>query len=324
MSFWKERRVLVTGATGLLGVWLVRALQDRKAWVVALVRDRVWQSDFFLGGLLEKTDCVYGELTDGYVVERALNEYGIQTVFHLGAQAIVGVANRNPLSTFESNVRGTWTVLESARRCPTVKGIVAASSDKAYGDHSTLPYTEDTPLVGRYPYDASKSCADLVALSYAASFDMPLCVTRCGNIIGGGDLNFSRLVPGTIRSVLRNENPIVRSDGTFVRDYIHASDVTSAYIQLAERVGESAVRGRAFNVSNEQPRSVLQIVNRILELMDRPDLKPTILNEANHEIREQYLSSRRIREVVGWKPSYSLDEGLQESIVWYRRHLLTV
>lgn len=321
MTFWRDRRVLVTGASGLLGSWLARELVERKAAVVALVRDYVWQSDFFASGLDRRVDCVHGELIDSYLMERSLNEYGVQTVFHLGAQAIVGVANRNPVSTFESNIRGTWTLLECVRQCPTVQEVVVASSDKAYGDLETLPYTEEMPLRGTYPYDASKSCADLIALSYAKTFGLPVSVTRCGNIVGGGDLNYNRLVPGTIRSVLSGESPIIRSDGKYVRDYIYVKDVVDAYLSLAERASSEGVRGRAFNFSNEDPKSVLEIVDRILVHMDRKDLRPKILNEAVHEIRKQYLSARLARETLGWRPRYSLDEGLLETIGWYRKHL---
>ena len=321
MTFWPDRRVLVTGASGLLGSWLVRELLERQASVVALVRDDVWKAEFFASGLAGRVDCVRGELIDSYLLGRALNEYAVQTVFHLGAQAIVGVANRNPVSTFESNIRGTWTLLESVRHSPTVQEVVVASSDKAYGDQETLPYTEDMPLQGTFPYDASKSCADLIALSYAKTFGLPVSVTRCGNIVGGGDLNYNRLVPGTIRSVLRGGSPVIRSDGHYVRDYIYVKDVVDAYLRLAEKAASEDVRGRAFNLSNEDPRSVIDVVDRILALMDRKDLRPTILNEAVYEIRKQYLSARRARETLGWRPRYSLDEGLRETIGWYREHL---
>lgn len=321
MTYWMDRRVLVTGASGLLGSWLVRDLVRRGTFVLALVRDRVWQSALLSSGLSEKIDIIHGDLSDASLVERALNEYDAETVFHLGAQALVGVANRNPLSTFESNVRGTWILLECVRRCRTVKQVIVASSDKAYGDQAALPYTEEMPLRGLYPYDASKSCADLIATSYAKTFGVPVSITRCGNIIGGGDLNYSRLVPGTIRSVLRGEAPIIRSDGRYVRDYIYVEDVVAGYLQLAEAMSREDLRGRAFNFSCEDPKSVAEVVDRILTLMERTDLKPRVLNEATHEIRQQYLSSRLARETFGWEPRYPFEEGLRETIAWYRRHL---
>lgn len=316
---WQDRRVLVTGCTGFLGSWLTEALLGRRADVIGLVRDQVPQSLLVRSGIIRRINMVQGDLTDSALLERALNEYEVEVVFHLAAQTIVPIANANPVSTFESNIRGTWTLLEACRRVPCVKAIVVASSDKAYGSHDSLPYEEDFPLRGEHPYDVSKSCADLIARAYFRTYGLPVCVTRCGNLYGGGDLNFNRIVPGTIRSVLRNQRPIIRSDGTFIRDYFYVRDCVQAYIHLAEKMlQERSIHGEAFNFSNEIRLSVLELAQRILDLMGRTDLEPIVLNEVRSEIRHQYLSARKAREVLGWSPRYSMDEGLRETIEWYR------
>lgn len=322
-KFWRFRNVLVTGCTGLLGGWVVEELLARGARVVGLIRDWVPHSRTLTEDLLAKLIVVRGSVEEEAVVERAVNEYEIDTVFHLAAQTIVTIATRNPASTFESNIRGTWTVLEAARRCPTVKGIVIASSDKAYGAQETLPYEEISPLLGRFPYDVSKACADLLAQAYAATYGLPVVVTRCGNFFGGGDLNFSRIVPGTIHSVLQGKPPQIRSDGTYVRDYLYVRDAALACLLLAEGLRERPLAGEAFNFSYEQPLTARELVGRILKLMEREDLEPVILNEAEHEIPRQYLSSRKAREVLGWRPAFNLDEGLQETIAWYRKFFET-
>lgn len=320
-SFWQDRPTLVTGASGLLGGWLTRALVGAGAQVVCLLRDWVPQSDLVRSGLFRRVTGVRGDVRDQSLIERTLGEYEIDTVFHLAAQTIVGVANRNPVSTFESNIGGTWSLLEACRRSPAVRAIVVASSDKAYGDHAQLPYDESTPLQGRHPYDASKSCADLIAQSYAVTFDLPVAVTRCGNLYGGGDLNWNRLVPGTIRSVLRGERPVIRSDGTLIRDYFYVEDGAGAYLLLAEKLrNDSALRGEAFNFSNELQLTVLDMTRRLLNVM-HSSLEPVILNEVEHEIRHQYLSATKARRRLGWSPSLSLEEGLTRTVEWYREFL---
>ena len=320
-QFWQDRPVFVTGATGLLGGWLVNRLQKAGADVVCLVRDWVPQSELVRSGLLDKVKVVRGDVSDQSTLERALGEYEIDTVLHLAAQTIVGIANRNPVSTFETNISGTWSLLEACRRSPLVKQIVVASSDKAYGDHDKLPYDEDASLIGRHPYDVSKSCADLIAQSYAKTYDLPVAITRCGNLYGGGDLNWNRIVPGTIRSVIRSQRPVIRSDGKFVRDYFYAEDGAAANMLLAEKLATNpALKGRAFNFSNETEVTVLALVERILKHMDS-NLEPDIRNEATNEIRHQYLKAARAREVLGWHPLFSLDEGLQQTIAWYRDFL---
>lgn len=319
MSFWSGRPVFVTGGGGLLGSWMTEELVTRGADVVCLLRDWVPESRLRTEGILDRVTVIRGELEDRDLLVRALNEYEIETVLHLGAQTIVGTAARSPLSTFEANVRGTWNLLEACRECPRLIGrIVVASSDKAYGEHEVLPYTEEAPLQGRFPYDVSKSCADLITFSYWHTYRLPVAVTRCGNLFGGGDLNFNRLVPGTIRSVLQRQPPVIRSDGSFVRDYFYVRDAVGAYLQLAERMDDPAFHGQAFNFGTETPLSVLQMVAAILERMGRPELEPRILNEATHEIPRQYLDCAKARRMMGWRPAFALADGLDESIAWYR------
>jgi CDP-glucose 4,6-dehydratase len=321
--FWLDRPVLVTGATGLLGSWLTRALLDRGAFVVGLIRDWTPESELFRNGaLVSGLNVVRGDLRDQETLERVLGEYEVNTVFHLAAQTIVGIANRNPVSTFESNIRGTWSLLEAARRSPLVRQIVVASSDKAYGTHEQLPYSENAPLQGRHPYDVSKSCADLIAQSYAVTFGLPVCVTRCGNLYGGGDLNWNRLVPGTIRSALRGERPVIRSDGSYIRDYFYVEDGALCYLTLAEQMAaRPELHGEAFNFSNEIQVTVLELARRILSLAGADDLELDVRAEARHEIPHQYLDATKAREALGWRPAFGLDEGLTRTIQWYRDFL---
>jgi len=320
-NFWLDRPTFVTGATGLVGGWLVRRLVDAGADVVCLVRDWVPQSELARSGVIEQVKVVRGDVRNQAMLERALGEYEIDTVIHLAAQTIVTIANRNPVSTWETNVQGTWALLEACRRTPTLKQIVMASSDKAYGDHDNLPYDEETPLRGRHPYDASKSCSDLISQAYAVSYGLPVVVTRCGNFYGGGDLNWNRIVPGTIRSVLRGRRPIIRSDGEYVRDYFYVEDGAAAYMMLAERLSQDPkLAGRAFNFSNETQVTVIEMANKILALMGS-ELEPDVRNEAANEIRRQYLSAARARQELSWQPLFTLDEGLRRTIDWYQTFL---
>ncbi|HEY0376108.1 MAG TPA: GDP-mannose 4,6-dehydratase [Pyrinomonadaceae bacterium] len=322
-EFWQDRPVFVTGATGLVGGWLVRRLVASGADVVCLVRDWVPQSELIRSGAIESVKVVRGDVRDQAEMERALGEYEIDTVIHLAAQTIVGIANRNPVSTFEANIAGTWALLEACRRSPVVKQIVLASSDKAYGDHEKLPYDEETPLQGRHPYDVSKSCADLIAQSYAVTYGLPVVSTRCGNFYGGGDLNWNRIVPGTIRSVMRGKPPVIRSDGQFVRDYFYVEDGAAAYTLLAEQLAQNrSLGGQAFNFSNEIQVTVVELVERVLKLMNS-DLVPEIRNEATNEIRHQYLSAEKARRELSWRPLFTLDEGLRRTISWYEEFLKT-
>ena len=320
-GFWQDRPVFVTGATGLLGGWLVRRLVELGADVICLVRDWVPQSELARSGLIEHVKVVRGDVRDQAALERALGEYEIETVAHLAAQTIVGIAERNPVSTFATNIGGTWSLLEACRRSPKVKQIVLASSDKAYGDHEQLPYDEHMPLQGRHPYDVSKSCADLIAQAYAATYGLPVVITRCGNFYGGGDLNWNRIVPGTIRSVLRGKQPVIRSDGQYVRDYFYVEDAAAACTLLVEQSAQTpGLAGEAFNFSNETHMTVLELVKRILALMGS-QLQPEVLNEATNEIRCQYLSAAKARKMLGWQPLFTLDEGLGRTIDWYKNFL---
>ena len=319
--FWQDRPTLVTGATGLLGGWLVQRLLEQGAEVVCLVRDWVPQSELISRGLLDRVKVARGEVQDQGLLERVLGEYEIDTVFHLAAQTIVGIANRNPVSTFASNIGGTWAILEACRRSPAVRQIVLASSDKAYGEHTSEPYKEDHPLQGRHPYDVSKSCADLIAQSYAVTYGLPVAVTRCGNFFGGGDLNWNRLVPGTIRSVLRGQQPVIRSDGHYVRDYFYIEDAAAAYMLLAEKLAaDPELRGQAFNFAHDITLTVLELVQRILALMGS-NLAPEVRNEASNEILYQHLDASKARKALQWTPLFSLDTAMQKTIAWYEKLL---
>jgi CDP-glucose 4,6-dehydratase len=319
--FWLDRPVLVTGATGLVGGALVRRLLEARASVVCLIRDWVPHCELVRSGDIHHVTCVRGDICDQATLERVIGEYETRSVFHLAAQTIVGIANRNPVSTFESNIAGTWRLLEACRRSPSVKEIVVASSDKAYGDQEKLPYDESTPLEGRHPYDVSKSCADLISTAYANTYKLPVAITRCGNFYGPGDLNWNRIVPGTIRSILRNERPVIRSDGQFIRDYFYVEDGAAAYMLLAEKLaGGAAKPGEAFNFSNEIQVTVLDLVRRILTLMESP-LLPDVRNEATHEIRHQYLSAAKAKAQLGWSPLFNLEQGLDRTIRWYKDFL---
>jgi CDP-glucose 4,6-dehydratase len=317
-NFWQDRPTFVTGGTGLVGSWLIQRLVEAGADVVCLVRDWVPQSELVRAGYIEKVKVVRGDVRDRDMLERALGEFEIDTVIHLAAQTIVTIANRNPISTFETNIAGTWNILEASRRSPKVKQIVMASSDKAYGDQEILPYNEDTPLQGQHPYDVSKSAADLIAATYAKSYDLPVAITRCGNFYGGGDLNWNRIIPGTIRSILRGQAPIIRSDGEYIRDYFYVEDGAAAYMLLAEQLAaQPELKGQAFNFSNEIQVTVREIVESVIKLM-KSNLKPEILNEANNEIRHQYLSAEKARKILSWKPLFNLDQGLAMTIDWYK------
>lgn len=317
-SFWRDRPTFITGGTGLVGSWLIRRLIEAKADVVCLMRDWVPQSELIRSGLIGQVKVVRGDIRDREMLERTLGEYEINTVIHLAAQTIVTIANRNPISTFETNIMGTWNLLEACRRSPQVKQIVIASSDKAYGDQEVLPYDEKTPLQGQHPYDVSKSAADLIANTYAVSYGLPVAITRCGNFYGGGDLNWNRIIPGTIRSVMRGQRPIIRSDGEYIRDYFYVEDGAAAYMLLAEQLAaRPELKGQAFNFSNEIQVTVRQIVDQILASMDSP-LKPDIRNEASNEIRHQYLSATKARQMLGWSPLFTLDKALAATVAWYR------
>ncbi|MEK6954526.1 MAG: GDP-mannose 4,6-dehydratase [Candidatus Micrarchaeota archaeon] len=315
-GFWSDRNVFVTGASGFLGGWLLKSLISKGANPICLVRDEVPKSMYYYDGLNSKCVTVRGRLEDLELLKRALNDYNISHVFHLGAQTQVLMANRYPPDTFMANIMGTWNMLEACRGSKQIEGIVVASTDKAYGSQSKLPYNEETPMEGEHPYDVSKSCTDLIARSYFKTYGLPVGITRCGNFYGGGDLNFDRIVPGTIKSVLKGKRPVIRSDGKYIRDYFYIEDAASAYITLGENVKQKEIMGEAFNFGNNDPKTVMEITELMSKLMGSK-LKPDIRNESSGEIRKQYLSSEKANRLLKWKPKYSLEEGLKRTIGWY-------
>ena len=322
VEFWRDRNVFVTGATGLLGSWLVQELILRKAHVVCLVRDWVPSSRFYHTTAIQHATVVRGELEDYFLLLRTLNEYEIDAVFHVAAQAVVGTSWRSALSTFDANIRGTYHLLEACKNnSRLVQRVIVASSDKAYGENKNLPYVEETPLLGKYPYDVSKACADLLTQSYYYTYQLPVSITRCGNLFGGGDLNFNRLIPGAIRSALRNERPIIRSNGQFIRDYFYVRDAVEAYLLLAEKLLEPDVLGEAFNFGPGMPLSVLDMVDTVLKVMEKSELHPVILNEKLLEIPNQSLDCSKARNVLNWQPVYTIEQGVRETVAWYRDHL---
>lgn len=320
-TYWKDRPVLITGSTGLMGGWLVKELVDCGSDVVIIRRDRSPNNLLAAEGLIDRITVVEGSLADRNLLQRAMAEYSVETVFHLAAQPLVGVAKRDPVGTFEVNVAGTWNLLEAARQSG-VKSVLVASSDKAYGASPTLPYVENNPLRGEYPYDVSKSCTDLISSCFARTYGMAVGITRCGNLFGGGDFNFSRMLPGLIQSTLRGERFVIRSDGKFIRDFLYVKDAVSAYLTFGEQLASNpSLAGEAFNFSMEVRASVLELVNLTLRVMNRTDLEPIIRNEASSEIREQYLDCTKAHELLGWNASYDLEQGVRETVDWYTQFL---
>ena len=319
-NFWNGRNAFVTGADGFVGSWLAKALADNGANVTVIVRDVKKASNLDVMQIRGKVNIVLGDIIDYKICGRIINEYEIDTCFHLAAQAIVGIANKSPLSTFESNIKGTWNILEACRMSSSVKRIVVASSDKAYGSQKNLPYTEESPLLGSYPYDASKACADILAQSYFKSYGLPISITRNANTYGGGDMNLSRIIPDMIISLLKDRQPVIRSDGTPERDYMYAKDAVHAYLTLAENIGRKGVAGEAFNFGSGKPVSVIQLYQKIASLLGK-SMKPKILGKATREIDRQYLSIEKAKRALKWQPKYSLGEGLAETIGWYKNYL---
>lgn len=320
--FWKNKIAFVTGAAGFVGAHVVRHLLDAGAQVVCLQRDAIRLNSLDIFDLRDRVTVINGAVEDFDLVSRILNEYEIDSVFHLAAQALVGAANRSPLSTFESNIRGTYVLLEACRQNELVKRIVVASSDKAYGSHEQLPYREDFALQGRFPYDVSKSCTDLIATSFASTYDLPVSITRSANIYGPGDLNLSRIIPGTIISVLNGERPIIRSDGTPLRDFVFSDDIAKGYLMLAENIEQA--KGQAYNFGTAEPVQMLDLANQIIDLMGMqgkigPDVK--LNRKIDREIDAQYLDSEKVGNAFGWKPEFTLNAGLRSTIGWYRDNL---
>jgi CDP-glucose 4,6-dehydratase len=318
VNFWKDREVLVTGATGLVGGWLVKELLYREARVSALILDSEPSSELYRSGDINRIGVVNGNLSSYDDVSRSLSQSGAQTIFHLGAQTIVGTGLLDPINTFKSNIEGTWNILEAARRMKSsIRSIVVASSDKAYGSAKALPYTEENALRGDGPYDVSKSCTDLIAQTYGHTYELPVTIARCGNIYGGGDLNWSRIVPGALRDIYRGVATEIRSDGTFTRDYIHVADIVSAYLHLAESTEEMPINGEAFNFSNDHPLSVLEIHKAIYEAAGADYVPPKVRSRAKSEIQDQHLDSTKAQKLLNWNSSVSLEEGLRNTAGWY-------
>ncbi len=325
MSFWKDRKVLVTGATGLVGSWLVKRLLSLKADVYGLVLDADSDSELIRSGDIGRITVTNGDLRIPTDVSRAVKRSNCEVIFHLGAQTIVGTALNDPMWTFESNIAGTWNLLEAVRQSGNqVKSVVVASSDKAYGTSDVLPYIENFSLHGEGPYDVSKSCTDLIAQSYGKTYNTPVTVARCGNIYGGGDLNWSRIIPGTIRSLIQGAQPEIRSDGSFTRDYVYVKDIVDAYIHLAIETEKCKINGEAFNFSRDEPISVMNLYKQICNAFNNSYVEPKILNSAKNEIKDQHLDSNKAKRVLGWKSNFTLTEGLIETINWYKANLTKV
>ena len=320
-NFWKGKNVLVTGADGFIGSWVAKTLIEKDANVITIIRDIKKKNNIDILNLKNNIDIIPGDLVNYDNCSRTINEYNIDTVFHIAAQAIVGPANKSPLSTFESNIKGTWNVLEVCRLNDNVKRIVVASSDKAYGQQKNLPYTEESPLLGYYPYDASKACADILARCYFKTYSMSLAITRNANTYGPADMNFSRIIPDTIKSIIEGKQPVIRSDGSFERDYMFIKDAVRSYLTLAENLHRKEIIGQAFNFGSEEKISVLDLFKKILKIMGKEDVKPKILGQAKNEIDRQYLSIEKAKKLLNWSPKYNIDEGLRETLGWYRAYL---
>jgi CDP-glucose 4,6-dehydratase len=323
-SYWHGKHVFITGCTGLLGSWLTAELHQQGAKILGLIHNDPSQSLLAYMGIIQQIETVRGDIRDFALMQKILADHQIDTIFHLAAQTQVGIANRDPMTTFETNIKGTWTILEAARRSPYMECLLVASSDKAYGAQPELPYREDAPLLAHHPYDVSKSCADLLAQTYAHSYSLPVAVTRCSNLYGGGDLNWKRIVPGTIRSVLQGERPIVRSDGQAKRNYIYVRDAVRGCLTLAQKMTRPQVCGEAFNFGSESATTALDMIQTIVNLSHKPQLAPVILNEAQNEIQEQNLSSEKAKHILNWQPKYTLREGLQETMTWYQDYLTAI
>lgn len=315
--YWSERVVLVTGAAGLLGRCVSKVLSSSGARVIGLDID--W-TDRTKGWVPTQVQCLDGDVRDPSTLSSVIEEMKVNAVIHLAAQTLVGPALEDPIETFDHNIKGTWMVLEACRNSGYVESVVVASSDKAYGDGGGMPYLEEMQLMARHPYDVSKACSDMLAQTYAETFDLPVAISRCGNLYGGGDLNWSRIIPGTIRSLIGSERPVIRSDGTFVRDYLYVEDAAWGILDLAREVQEKPeMHGQALNFASEERLSVLEVVQILTKAMDS-DLEPMILDEVIHEIPEQRVSSDKARRLLNWRARHSFDEGIRQTIDWYQQN----
>jgi CDP-glucose 4,6-dehydratase len=316
---WKGTKTLVTGADGFIGSHVAKTLIEKGAEVTTIIRDLTRKSNIDVLGIKGQVNIIHGDLVNYVDCERTINEYDIEFCFHIAAQAIVGPANRSPLSTFESNIKGTWNILEVCRVSKAIKGVIIASSDKAYGQQKKLPYTEESPLYGYYPYDASKACSELLARSYFMTYGLPLAITRNANTYGPADMNLNRIIPDVITRLIKGEQPVIRSDGTPERDYMYIKDAVSSYLTLAENLHKKEVTGQAFNFGTGKPVSVLDLYKKIIKLMGN-DIDPKILGQAKNEIDRQYLDSSKAKKILNWETKYDLDSGLKETIDWYKNH----
>lgn len=322
-NFWHNKRVLITGHEGFLGSNLARRLcaSGAKIFGVDLVKERPVS---VLNGWRGKFVALQGDIADFSFVRKTVNKHRPNVIFHLAAETIVGEAKKAPLATFKSNIEGTWNIMEACRDKKFIQAVIAASSDKAYGTSRNLPYKEDSTLEGRHPYDASKTCADIIARAYYFSYNLPVCVARCGNIYGPGDFHFSRLIPDAVRSLLEGRELVIRSDGKYIRDYIYVDDAVEGYLLLAERARKQKLWGEAFNFGNQRPLSVLEAIEALQDVYGSRFKKLRFLNKAGDEIREQFLSCGKARRILGWHPRYSLAEGLKATFVWYRNNMRSI
>ncbi len=310
--------MLVTGGDGLVGAWLVKALLERGERVVVIRRDQPAVSSLKELGLAGSVDVVNGDICTDGLVARVLNEYEVDSVFHLAAQTQVGSANRSPVPTFETNIRGTWLLLEACR-VHRAGRVVVASSDKAYGHPRELPYREEHALDPKYPYDVSKAATDMLARSYWHTFELPVAVTRLANVYGGGDTNRARLIPEAVCAALAGEAPVVRSDGSPERDFLYVEDAARAYLAVWDALAGGGARGEAFNAAGGDPHRVLDVIELICRLAGS-SVAPDIRGQGvpHGEIDRQWLDSTKLRELTGWHPEIPLEEGLSRTIDWYR------
>ena len=319
INFWEGKKVFITGCNGFIGSWLTYELFKQGADITGLIRDQIIRTNLHLLQLEKKINIVHGDVIDFNCLRRCFAEYDIDTVFHLAAQPIVTVALKDPIGTFKANIEGTWNILEVSRQI-NVQRLIIASSDKAYGTHKELPYDETFPLNGQFPYDVSKTCSDLIAQTYFNTYELPVCITRNANIYGGGDLNFNRIIPETIKSILSGKDPVIRSNGEFIREFFYVKDAVKSYLLVAENLHRKNIMGRAFNFGSTEKIKIIDLVNKIIKLSGNRNIKPIILDEVKKEITDQYLSCKLAESVFKWKPDYMLEEGLKETYNWYKEY----
>lgn len=317
-AFWNGRRVLITGANGFIGAWLSRTLIDLGAQVTGYDKSDSGALDLH-PDVKPRVKIVLGDLTDQAKMEQTLADGQIQTLYHLAAQSNIAIARGGPVPAFESNIRGTWSVLDACRVYGKLETIAVAASNTVYGDHDRHPFDESFALNANHPYSASKACADILARCYAATWGLPIAIARATNTYGGADPNLARIVPGTFLSILRGQQPEIRSDGTPTKGYLYVKDTVNAYRLLGERAAEDAVRGQPVNFHPDKPSSVLELVQTMVNVADRPDLSPRVTGKPG-KYEFEHLTNQRARDVLGWTPQYSLEAGLRETFQWYQAH----